>query len=323
MNEDTPPVQPPDAPKTRLLVLVRRWWFVPILLVAAIELGLHAWQTRTVMRPEDWAAVRSALEAQVQPSDLVVLAPSWLDPVGRMHLGDDLMTVGRVARADESRFPVAHEVGLGSARSPALAAWPVDQEQRFGPLRVRRLRNPDPRPVIDDLVAHATGARMEVSTVRGGVPQGCAWRPGQAVTGTLGFGPALPGDRFHCSRNAWVGETVNADLAYAPRRCIHAPPPGGNEALRLRWREVRFGARLEGHHALYVEAERDRKGSPVRIAFSSEGKPLGEASHEDGQGWVSFGFDTPDLAGRTGELTVEISSPRGDRRTYCFEATTR
>lgn len=296
---------------------------MPILLIAFGELILHAWQTRTVMDPQDWLAARASLEAQVLPEDLVLLAPSWVEPVGRMHLGDGLMTTGRVARADESRFPRAFEVALGRARSPATQSWPMQAEEIIGPLRIRRLENPAFRPVVDDLVDHALDAKMQVAVVRSGSPQPCSWRDGAAITGPLGFGPAVPANRFHCPRNAWVGETINADLDYAPRRCIYAPPPGGQETLQLRFKQVRFGARIEGHHALYVEAERDRKGTPIRIVFSNDGKDLGEATHEDGQGWVGFAFDTPELAGRTGELLVDISSSRGDRRMYCFEATTR
>ncbi|HNS95398.1 MAG TPA: hypothetical protein PKL73_00510 [Polyangiaceae bacterium] len=308
--------------KSRFMAWIQRWWFVPVLLVAPLELGLHISQTRPVLKPEDWTAVRSQLEAQVQPSDLVVVSPSWLEPLGRLQLGDGLMTVQRVARADESRFPVAIEVSLGSARHPALASWHLEQEQSWGALQMRRLRNPDPHPVIDDLVSHATAHQMDVSLVRGEAVQPCEWRHGQPVTGPLGFGPAQPSDRYHC-RNTWVGETINADLEYKPRRCIHAPPPGGQEVLRLRWKSVRFGTHLLGHHALYVEAERDRKGPAVRIVFSSDDETLGEAIHEDGQGWSSFAFDTTSRAGKTAELQAEISSTRADRRTYCFEVTTR
>ncbi|HPB98200.1 MAG TPA: hypothetical protein PKW66_19940, partial [Polyangiaceae bacterium] len=61
----------------------------------------------------------------------------------------------------------------------------------------------------------------------------------------------------------------------------------------------------------------------VRIVFSSDDETLGEAIHEDGQGWSSFAFDTTSRAGKTAELQAEISSTRADRRTYCFEVTTR
>lgn len=307
----------------RAWTLARRWWFVLVLAVAAFELLLHLWQTRDVIVDEDWAAVKAAVQEQTGQQDLVVTAPGWVDPLGRMHLGDELMTRERVARADESRFSHATEVGYDGARHPALADWSVESEEEHGPFVVRRLVNPAHRPVIDDLVSKARPSSVEVSRGSGGQQRPCSWRKGPAATGPLGFGPAGPAERFHCDRGAWVAETVVADLDYAPRRCLYAPPPGGPEALRLRFRDVRFGKRLEGHHALYVEAERDGKGTPVRIAFSSDGKPLGEAVHQDGEGWTGFGFDTAGLDGTNGELTVEITSPSGKRRMYCFEATTR
>ena len=293
-----------------------------MLVFALVELGLHISQSRAKMHPDDWTAVRAALESQVDPADLVVVAPLWLDQVGRMNLGNELMTAERVARADESRFPVAHEVGLGSSRSPALTGWPVEQEQRFGDLHVRKLRNPDYRPVIDDLVRHVDGARLLVATARETKEEACTWNLGKVITGNLGFGPAVSANRYQCARSMWVGETVFADLAYVPRRCIHAPPPRGKGVTRLRFQDVRFGTRLEGHHTLYVEAER-HLGTPVRIAFFLDGNQIGEAVHEDGQGWIPFGFDTPEMQGKTGEIVAEISSEKGYHRVYCFEATTR
>jgi hypothetical protein len=70
-------------------------------------------------------------------------------------------------------------------------------------------------------------------------------------------------------------------------------------------------------------AERDRRGSPVTLTFRSGGSTLGSVVHNDGEGWKPFEFDTSAIAGQTAELDVEISSPSGDRRQYCFEAATR
>lgn len=309
--------------RIRFSAILRRWWFMLVPLLAVTEIAVHLVQRRDTIEDTDWEAVASLVRAQTRTEDLVVVSPRWVGPLGRMHLGDGLMTTVRVARADESRFPKATEVAFQGAHDPTLQAWTVQRETAIGPFVVRHLVNPTYRPVLDDLVTHARHPRMTVVKVVGGKNRPCAWRKGAAVTGNLGFGPAAPAERFHCERGAWVGETILADLEYRPRRCIYAPAPGKKEILRLRFPKVRFGKRLEGHHALYVEAERNRKGTPVRIAFSSAGTPIGEARHEDGQGWIGFGFDTPTLAGKQGELTVDISSKSGNRRMYCFEVTTR
>lgn len=321
-SNESEPVSAEKPARLHASVPLRRWWFVVVVLVAVLELVLHLVQSRDMIEDADWAAVKSTVETQTQPEDLVVVSPRWVDPLGRMQLGDALMTTRRVARADESRFPKATEVALGGAHSGELESWTVEGETDIGPFVVRRLVNPAYRPIVDDLVAHAQSSKLDVSKV-GASSHPCTWRKGASATGALGFGPAAPAERFHCDRGAWVAETIVADLDYAPRRCIYAPPPGGNDVLRLRFHEVKFGKRLEGHHALYVEAERDRKGSPIHISFSSGGNTLGEARHEDGQGWVEFAFDTPSLAGTTAELIAEISSKNGSRRMYCFEATTR
>ncbi len=306
-----------------ILALFRRLWFVPILLVAVVELALHIKQTHASITPEQWLQAREAITSQAKDEDLVLVAPSWLSPVARMHLGDGLMTLKRVARSDDSRFPRAFELALGSSRTASLRPWNLEEEMSFGSLTLRRLINPAFRPVITDLVDQITESKVNVTSTRGSKEEPCRWRKTVAVTGHLGHGPAAPAGRFHCPGHAWVAQTVLADLEYKARRCIYAPPPGKTDLLRIEFKQVRFGTRLEGHHALYVEAERDGKGPPVTVVFKSQGKTLGQAVHRDGEGWVAFAFETPALAGTAGQLVAEVSSSTRNRRMYCFEATTR
>jgi len=133
----------------------------------------------------------------------------------------------------------------------------------------------------------------------------------------------VPGDRFTCPGGGFVGASVVADLDYRPRRCIYAPAPGGGGLVRLRFLDVRAGRTLHGHHAIYVEAERDRKGAPVTLTFKAGSTLVGSVTPHDGDGWKEFEFDTSDLAGQHVDLVAEISAPNGDRRQYCFEADTR
>ena len=140
-----------------------------------------------------------------------------------------------------------------------------------------------------------------------------------AQSGGLGFGPAIPRDRFACASGTFVGVSVVADLDYVPHRCVYAPPMGGT--TRLRFLGVRFGRALSGHHALYVEAEHT-KGAPVTTTFSVGDTTLGTAVHRDGEGWKQFEFDTAQLSGKQEDLTADITSS-GERRMYCFEVTTR
>jgi hypothetical protein len=297
---------------------LQRWAFAALPVVGLVELGAHTFQTRSVAPDADWDAARAYVAAQVKPEDLVAFAPKWADPIGREHFGPKLATLEREARPDETRFPRALEVSIRGAHLPAFAEWRRAGEQRFGSVAVTTWENPTPVQVLDDLVSLVDPQRLRVS--RG--DSDCNFVHGTPQSGNLGYGPAVPGDHFACPGNGFVGISVVADLDYVPHRCIFAPPPG-NAPLRLHFADVRFGHSIHGHHALYVEAERDRKGAPVTIRFMSGGSTLGTLVHRDGEGWKPFELETSALAGQKGELEVEISSPGGDRRLYCFEADTR
>ena len=295
-----------------------RWAFAAVPVVGLLELVAHAIQTRSVASDPDWGAARTYVASQAKEGDLVAFAPRWADPIGREHFGPSLATIEREARPDETRFPRAFEVSIRGAHLPAFEGWQRASEQRFGSVTVTTWENPARAQVIDDLVSLVDPQRLRVS--RG--DSDCNFVHGTPQSGNLGFGPAVPGDRFVCPGNGFVGVSVVADLDYVPRRCIFAPPPG-NAPLHLRFDSVRFGHALHGHHTLYVEAERDKKGAPVTLSFKSGGSTLGTVTHRDGEGWKPFELDTSALAGQSAELVVEIASPGGDRRLYCFEADTR
>jgi hypothetical protein len=296
----------------------QRWAFAAVPALGLIELAAHTVQTRRVASDADWSAAREYVAAQAKREDLVAFAPTWADPLGRAHFGALLATVEREARPDETRFPRALEVSIRGAHLPAFAEWRRSAEQRFGSVSVTTWENPAPAEVLDDLVSRIDPQHLRVW--RGDAE--CTFARGTAQTGNLGFGPTVPGDRFVCPAGAFVGVSVVADLDYIPRRCIFAPPPG-NAPLHLRFADVSLGRVLHGHHAIYVVAERDRKGTPVTLSFKFEDIPLGTLVHRDGDGWKPFELDTGALAGRRGELLVDISSPGGERRLYCFEADTR
>jgi hypothetical protein len=297
---------------------LQRWAFAAVPVVGLLELGAHAIQTRSVAPDADWIAARTYVASQAKAEDLVVFAPRWVDPIGRQQLGPGLATLSREARPDETRFPRALEVSIRGAHLPAFEGWRRATEQRFGSVTVTTWENPAPAQVIDDLVSLVEPQHLRVT--RGDAD--CNFVHGSPQSGNLGFGPTVPGDRFVCPGNGFVGVSVVADLDYVPHRCVFAPP-AGNTPLHLRFDNVRFGHSLHGHHALYVEAERDKKGAPVTISFKSGGSSLGSVVHRDGEGWKPFELDTSALAGQRAELDVDIASPGGDRRLYCFEADTR
>lgn len=310
----------------------QRWAFAAIPAVGLFELGAHVVQTHDVAPDGDWKAARAYVASQVKTDDLVAFAPGWVDPIGREQFGNDLATLEREARPDETRFPRAFDVAVHGARTPALATWTRAGERRFGDVTVTTLENPAPEHVKDDLVSLVSPERLRVSRVEGDREMPCTFSHGSPQSGGLGFGPAFPADHFTCPGGAFVGASVMADLAYRPRRCIFAPPTGGKGFVRLRFLDVKIGRSLHGHHGIYVEAERNQTGSPVTITFRVGDALLGSVVHHDGDGWKPFEFDTRGIGGgdkdgnaadRRADVVAEIEAPNGDRRKYCFEADTR
>ena len=296
--------------------------------VGLLELGAHLVQAHSVVHESDWKSARDFVVGASQPDDLVTFAPRWVDPIGRQEFGPDVATLQREARPDESRFPRAFEVSIHGAHDPTLDGWRRTEERSFGRVTVATLENPSPVHVLDDLVAFVGPQRMQVSRLDGDHATECAFAHGSPLSGGLGAGPAVPGDRFACPSGGFVAASVAADLAYRPRRCIYAPPQGGKSVLRVRFLGVRLGRTLHGHHGIYVEAERNRTGAPVTLTFKVGDTVVGSVVHNDGDGWKPFEFDTSSLLNSTSatgraDVVAEIESPSGDRRMYCFEADTQ
>ncbi len=335
---DAPRASTPPRQERRTPRPWQRWAFAAVPAVGLLELGAHVVQTHSSIPDADWRSARDYVGSQIQPDDLVSFAPRWVDPIGREQLGPSLATLEREARPDESRFPRAFEVSIRGAHDASLEGWRQTGESRFGAVTVRTLENPQPVHIVDDLVSMVGAERMQVSRVDGDKVTDCPFSHAAPAGGGLGAGPALPADRFVCPGGGFVAASVAADLGYRARRCIYTTPQGGGRGLvRIRFRGVRLGRSLHGHHGLYVEAERNKTGAPVTITFRVGDQVVGSVVHHDGEGWKPFEFDTSELAAaanKTGhddgseaggrvDLVAEIGSPSADRRMYCFEADTR
>jgi hypothetical protein len=305
----------------------RKWAFAAIPAIGLFELAAHVAQTHEVVSDDDWKAARDYVAAQAKREDLVTFAPRWVDPIGRMQFGPAVATLEREARPDETRFPRAFEVSIRGGHDPSLEGWKRTDSRRFGAVSVATLENPSAAVVLDDLVSMVNGERMQVFHTEGNQAAECTFSHLGPQSGGLGAGPALAPNRFVCPGNSFVTASVAADLDYHGHRCIYAPPPG-HGGLRLRFLGVTLGHSLHGHHGLYVEAERDKRGAPVTLTFRVGDAVVGSVVHHDGDGWKPFEFDTTALAeaakanGGKADIVADIESS-GDRRMYCFEADTR
>lgn len=309
----------------RLAPSWQRWAFAIIPVVGVVELGLHVKQTHSVVPESDFRAARAGIEKELKPDDLVLFAPKWNDPVGREMFGMDIMTMGRSARPDETRFARAFEVGIRGEHRPEVATWKKTEERQYGGVTVTVLTNPSPAVLKDDLVKHLTPDQASAYRVDlgSGMEQPCSWSVGPTASGGVyyPFGPATPGAKWSCGP-AFAGVSVIQDLEHDPRLCILAPTLGSGGAVRIKFANVAFGTSLHGHHGLHYDAERHATGEVVSLVFRSGDKNIGRAEHRIGTGWTGFELATQELAGQRGELTVDILS-RNQQRQYCFEADTR
>jgi hypothetical protein len=290
-------------------------------LIGIVELLAHVRQTRDVATDDDWRAARENVAKGLHAEDLLIFAPKWVEPIGRRWMQSDLATMDRMTFADASRYKRAIEVSIRGKHREELAGWKSAQTDRFGGVEVTTWENPAYSPVIDDPL---DVSRMRVSYTQGGggVDRECGLEHTAPQTAGTYFPPGMPipGARFNCG-NALVAVTVLSALDYSGRRCVVGAPAQGMR-LRVRFSNVKLGKALHGNHGLYAEHERTKTGAPVTIDLSVGGKPVGRATHRDGDGWSYFEIPTNDLAGQTADVLAEISSTGGDR-SYCFEVTSR
>jgi len=298
-------------------------WLVPFLGIA--ELVAHFAFARCAPDSADWAALRPAIEALHQPGDLVVVAPGWADPLLRRSLGDTLLPLDVVARADNDGFTRALEVSFGGARSRELESWHEGQHAGVGPFTVRILNNPHPSVALWSLLDHAEPPDLEVSVVRGRSYVRCAYTTmAMPVAGGLGGDPTLPAQRYVCLGGVpfVVATTIIDDERYLPRRCLWAHPNRFGP-LRLLFHQVPLGHKLVGHAGFPWLLSRDGAGIPVTITASVDGRLLGSVEVRDIQGWVRFEWPTTYLAGRSSGLELRVESTEVNDQRLCFTLESR
>jgi hypothetical protein len=134
---------------------------VPAVLLIAIaiwEIVAAARAPAGVPGDGDWARAAAVVRAQHRPGQLIVFAPSWVDPVGRLHLGD-LLPIEAAARMDADRYAVIWELSIRGARAPETRGLPVGFEARAGAVTVRRFER-EPAIVVADLVGLASSIEV-------------------------------------------------------------------------------------------------------------------------------------------------------------------
>jgi len=136
----------------------------PALLLIAIsgwELCAAARDATAVPAPDAaaWRAAAATVRAGFRSGDLIAFAPDWIDPVGRMQLGD-LIPIEAAARMDAARYGRIWELAIRGARSPDTAGLaPVEAVERDG-VAVRRYERA-PAIVVGDVLDRLASATSD------------------------------------------------------------------------------------------------------------------------------------------------------------------
>lgn len=319
-----PPGSVVDGGANKRLRVRGAWWLI-FLALAIVEVVGHVVVRARVVSDEDWARAAARVRRDVQPGDLVVVAPTWADPLLREHLGD-VISLEDAGRSDLAQYRRLWALSIRGHRPAEAPPSAPELDEQIGPVRVLRW-DLAPGGVLYDFTEHVREAR--VSMVQGENEAPCPLRTeGRARGGGLGAGPITPAERHVCDPRRpwlWVGATVQDDLDLMPRYCIYQHP-AGREPIRATFDDVPLGDELVLYGDIYYEHERDRAHGPVNVAVFVDGEQVGRMVHRDGDGWKRMVASTqregqPRRA--RGEVRIEVSADDANLRTLCWAATTR
>lgn len=156
-----------------------------LLVVALWEVCVTPRDASAVPGDKAWQKAAEHVRSRYRPGDLIVFAPAWVDPVGRLHLGD-LIPLEMAARMDAARYPRIWELAIRGARSPDTAGLTPASSTSDGGIDIRFYERPRPITVVADVRDALPTARVE--------------------------GPVRP-----------ILELT--EVGFAPHRCIQVTPP--------------------------------------------------------------------------------------------------
>ncbi|HUS67204.1 MAG TPA: hypothetical protein VMZ28_21850 [Kofleriaceae bacterium] len=245
-----------------------------LLLIALWEIVAVERATARAATEDDWQRLSTAVRERHRPSDLIVFAPGWIDPLGREHLGD-LIPVEMAARMDAARYDVVWEVALGDARAPETEGLEPDWSGRFGRLTARRYQR-EPEAIAADLVQAFPQATVE----------------GKAA-GT----PAVSLE----------------EVGFAPHRCVKVIPRPG-ETVSIVYRDVELGRRLVGYVGLADVFTRRDVRAPGQLTVRVGGAQVAEVTAGVEDGWIRFEAPTSGGTGEIRFEATAVGRDARDRR---------
>ena len=298
------------------------WLLLPIAGLAELALFVH--DTHKAPRIDEWQALRAEVSRLKGPTDLVVVAPEWADPIARFAFGDALLPIADLARPDVAAYARAVEVDALGASSAELEGWSVREERRSGRFVLRVRENPKPAKVLFSFVEHAQPPSLSVKFATEQEGAECLFtRRARFSAGGLHGHLGFPRERYECGgrEDFFVGVTILDDQRYRPRRCIWAQASG--QHVNLSYEAVPIGRKIYGYSGLSYFLNRDGRQGPVKLTARVAGEEVGHSElHSDGS-WLPFEFDTTRFAGQTADVQFVVAHDGYDEHQFCFYADTR
>lgn len=300
--------------------------WLALLGVAIVETIGHFVVQARVVPDADWAAAGALVREGWREGDLVVVAPTWADPLMRREVGD-LLSLEDAGRTDLAQYGRLWALSVRGHRPREAPPTAPELVEVVGAVTILRW-DLEPGGVLYDFTEHVRDA--QVTMVQGDSEVPCPWSSsGRPRGGGLGAGPVTPAERHQCDPRRgwlWVGTTIQDDLDLQPRYCIWQHP-AGPQPIRALFRDVPLGDELVLDADIYYEHERMEEHGPVEIAVTVGGREIGRMVHRDGDGWKRMVARTtgigPSPRPERGDVAIEVSAPNPDLRSLCWAATTR
>ncbi|HET6614196.1 MAG TPA: hypothetical protein VFG83_19490 [Kofleriaceae bacterium] len=257
---------------------------------AVVVVLLALWEAIAVVRSgsdvpaaADWDRATAFVRAHHAPGQLIVFAPEWIDPVGRMHAGD-LIDVAMAARMDAARFGVIWEMSARGASAPETAGLTPVLTRRFGDLTVRRFEQ-SPAEVVYDFVAQFSAAGIS--------------------------GPAA--GRPHVSLE---------EVGFEPHRCVRVEPRP-DQTVTVTYPSARLGQKLVGYVGLADVFTRRDIRDPGRLEVAINGTKVAVTQVGVDSGWVKFSAATAPSPSARVTFSATAVGPHARDRLICFAAEAR
>lgn len=307
---DGAPLTPAPARSRSRQRLEWLWLLIPVIAVGSLLASLRI--EAEVPNTDEWATALGALGGELQPGDVIWVNPTWrtapwhdMEQVAveaGIERGHVFLHASPLTPADVARFRRVVIVGRELVDPPANLGAPrilVDTAD----LTVQ---------VADVTAEPATDFRAELPSTevvrvdKAGHETRCPWK----------------GGKHRCDSRNWtaVRETM-AEVGDTRRRCIFAYAYPDDGVLRVRYPAARLGESLTGGAGLLLWAVRKDEGSAVDFRVLVDGESLFEATMPRGDfEWHDFDIDTARYAGKTADVTFEVSAANTYWRQMCFDA---